>query len=406
MMHGTQKDALLGTDAGGTLIARRVRVRITAGPAAGVERVLELGSLIVGSSAGADIRVDDPLVSRTHVEISLVGAGVRVRDLHSTNGTFLGESRIDSAVVQPGVELRLGSVTRVELSAADVPALLAPSERTSFGKLVGESPPMRRLFAILERVAPSDVPLAIEGPEGTGKSLAASAVHEASGRRGAMVVVDLRQPGALRPSVAAAAGGTLVLESLDWAPHHAALELSAELDSAEREGLDVRTIVTSRVDLREAVERGTVPRDLFFRLATVRAFIPPLRERLEDLVPLSRALAHELTGDEADLDEAELSALRQADLGGNVRELRALIEEARVFRWAGSTAPAPLVSLDTLDVGDLAFGEAKERVVEAFEREYVRRLLEKHRHNLSKAADEGGISRNHLTALAKKHGLR
>lgn len=409
MSEYTQKDAHFGTDAGGALVTRRVRVRVTAGPAAGQERLLEAGSLIIGSSAGADIRIDDPRVSRTHLEISLVGAGVRVRDLHSTNGTFLGESRIDSAIVQPGVELRLGSTTRIALSAADVPAELAPSERTSFGRLVGESPAMRRLFAILERVAPTDVALAIEGEEGTGKSLAAAAVHEASRRRGAMVVVDLREawgPGSLAAPVASAAGGTLVLENLDWLPHHLAGELAAELDRAEHGGLDVRTIVTSRTDLRAAVERGSIPRDLFFRLATVRAFVPPLRERREDLVPLSRALARELTGESVDLDESELAALRAAELTGNVRELRALIEEARVLRWASSPEDRPVLDLEALAIEELAFREAKERVIEAFEREYVRRLLEKHGHNISKAADEGGVSRNHLTALAKKYGLR
>lgn len=414
MKLGTQKDAHLGTDAGGALVSRRIRVRVTAGPAMGEERLLEIGSLIIGSSAGADIRVDDPRVSRTHLEISIVGAGVRVRDLRSTNGTFLGESRIDGAIVQPGVELRLGSSTRVELTPADVPAQLAPSERGSFGALIGESPAMRRLFAILERVAPLDVPLAIEGEEGTGKSLAAAAVHAASGRRGAMVVFDLRggpSSGSLGAAFDAAAGGTLILEHLDWMPHALGLELIAELARAEREALDARTVVTSRSDLREGVERGTVARDVFFRLAAVRAFLPPLRDRREDLVPLSRALARELTGEMVELEASELAALRAADFPGNVRELRALIEEARVVRWSAvASAPSPdaspSVDLSALAVADLEFRDAKERVVDAFEREYVRRLLEKHRHNVSKAADEGGLSRNHLTALAKKHGLR
>jgi DNA-binding NtrC family response regulator len=141
----------------------------------------------------------------------------------------------------------------------------------------------------------------------------------------------------------------------------------------------------------------------------VRAFLPPLRERLEDLVPLSRALARELTGELVELEASELAALRAADFPGNVRELRALIEEARVVRWSAvASAPdvEPSVDLSALAATDLEFRDAKERVVDAFEREYVRRLLDKHRHNVSKAADEGGLSRNHLTALAKKHGLR
>ncbi len=407
----TQRDAdLLGTDAGGQLVTRRVRVRVTAGPAAGEERVLERGSLVVGSGASADLQIRDPRVSRAHVELALVGTGVRVRDVGSTNGTFLGEARVEALVVQPGVELRLGSETRLELSAADVPAPVLPSERTSFGRLTGASPAMRQLYTVLERVAPTDVPLSIEGEAGTGKSEAAQAVHEAS-RRSAERLETIELSGhvdhaALEHAFARARRGTLVLDHADSMSAATAQALAPLLDRVERGELDVRTIATSRSDLRAAVESGSLGRDLFFRLATVRAIIPPLRARLADLTMLVRALGLELTGEELALDSHELAALRSHDFPGNVRELRARMEEALVLRPAAAREAEPAAPFDSAALDGVAFHDAKERVVDAFEREYVRRLLDRHGGNLSRAADEAGLSRNHLTTLARKHGLR
>ncbi len=126
---GTSRTAgtgMLATDAGGRLVLRRVLVRVVSGSDRGAERTLEGGTLIVGSSPDAELVLHDPTVSRFHAELALVAEGVRVRDLGSTNGTFLGASRIEGAVVAAPAELRFGR-TRVELLAADVPAPEVPS---------------------------------------------------------------------------------------------------------------------------------------------------------------------------------------------------------------------------------------------------------------------------------------
>src|SRR5690606_34008702 len=143
--------------------------------------------------------------------------------------------------------------------------------------------------------------------------------------------------------------------------------------------------------------------------ATVRAVVPPLRARMEDLPLLVRSLGLELTGDELALDRHELAALRAHDFPGNVRELRARMEEALVLRPAAARASEPIAidpAAEAAALEGVAYHDAKERVVDAFEREYVRRLLERHGGNVSRAADEAGLSRNHLTTLARKHGLR
>ena len=405
------RTGLLGTDAGGQLVLRRVRVRVVSGQDAGREVLLEGGTLSIGTHADVELTLRDSTVSRYHAELALLGEGVRVRDLGSTNGTFVGTARIEGMVLVPPAELRVGR-TRIELLPADLPAPEAPGERTSFGPLVGQSPAMRRLFALLERVAQTDAPLVLEGETGTGKSLAARAVHEASPRKERpLLALDLgamADAAAVREAFVAARGGTLVLDRLDEAPAHIAEAVAAALDARERGQLDVRPIATSRSDLRARVESGALRRDLWFHLAAVRAQLPPLRERTEDVPLLVRALIAELGHPQLAIAPAELAPLRERAYQGNVRELRltlegALASRAPVTSGASQRPPGmpPLPPSATFD-----YRAAKEQVLDAFERAYVADLLAAHEGNVSRAAAAAGLDRNHLAKLAKKHGVR
>jgi DNA-binding NtrC family response regulator len=403
---------LLGTDGGGTHVVRPIVVRVSTGPQRGVEKRLEGGTLSIGSQAEADLVITDGTVSRYHAELALLPQGVRVKDLGSTNGTFLGDSRIESAIVQVGAEVRVGR-TRFEILEADVPAPELPSEATRFGRLVGSSAPMRRVFAQLERAAASTAPLWIFGESGTGKTEAARAVHEGSARAaGPFVIVDL-DPRLPPPSesalLASALGGTLVIERLDETTaslQDAALRLC---DQRERRGLDVRLVATSTRDPRQAVEQGLVRRDLFFHLGAVRVELPPLRDRLEDLPRLVDAIVTELGYAEVRLTSAELGALRGQELAGNVRELRRTIEETLLRARASRPSvppPPPIPGAHDEALVRMPFKEAKEKLLDAFEARYVEELLARAGGNVSRAADEAGIDRNHLARLAKKHGIR
>src|SRR5690606_2551224 len=128
----------LATDAGGNLVRRRAIVRIADGPQAGVEVELGREALVIGSGAKADLVVPDPRVSRLHVELSLGTQGVRVRDLGSRNGTFVGDARVGAIVVPFGTRVRIGRTT-LELRAADEAVALPLASRTRFGGLVGAS---------------------------------------------------------------------------------------------------------------------------------------------------------------------------------------------------------------------------------------------------------------------------
>lgn len=413
MSDGTQRmgpgTGMLATDAGGALVVRRVLVRVVSGPDRGAERVLEVGTMVLGSHPEADLPLSDSTVSRYHAELALLPEGVRVRDLRSTNGTFVADSRIEAAIVAPGSEIRVGR-TRVELLPADVPVPEAPSERVRFGRLVGASAAMRRAYAQLERVATSGGPVLIFGEAGVGKNEASRAVHEASERqRGPYVELDLRggiAPEAVDESFVRAHGGTIVLDHVDEAPAPIQDALATALDRRERGRYDARPIALARSDLRAAIESGQLRRDLWFALAAVRVEVPPLRDRREDLPRLVADLIASLGYPDVGLSAAELATLRSHDFPGNVRELRRMIEETLLTSERTSQPPLPADVAVTEDLVQLPFKEAKERLLDVFEKHYVESLLARHDGNVSRAATEAGVDRNHLARLAKKHGLR
>lgn len=399
----------LRTDDGGRLVVRRIKVRVVTGPERGTEVELEAGTLLVGSHPEADLVITDGTVSRYHAEFALLPDGVRVRDLKSTNGTFVGDSRIEAAVVKPGSEVRLGR-TRIEVLPADVPVPEAPSERVSFGRLVGAARPMRQLYGLLERISSSDAPVLIYGEPGVGKNEAARAVHEASVRNeGPYVELDLRGgigAHAIGEEMARAHGGTVVLDHVDEAPVAIQDALSMALDRRERGVIDVRPITLARTDLRDRVEAGALRRDLWFSLASLRVRVPPLRERREDLPRLIREIVRATGYPDVGLTAAELGTLRAHEFEGNVRELRRMIEQTLLRgERASYLPPAPDVQV-TEDLVQLPFKQAKEKLLDAFERRYIETLLSKHGGNVSRAAQEAGVDRNHLARLAKKHGLR
>lgn len=400
---------MLATDNGGALVVRRVLVRVVSGPDRGAERLLESGTLMCGSHPDADLMLSDTTVSRYHAELALLPEGVRVRDLRSTNGTFVGDSRIEAIIVAPGSEIRLGR-TRVELLPADVPLPEAPSERVRFGRLVGASAAMRRLYGQLERVAASTGPVLIFGEAGAGKNEAARAVHEASERRtGPLVELELRAgiaPQAVDEAFVRAHGGTIVIDHVDEAPSLLQDALATALDRRERGRYDSRPIALARTDLRERIESGALRRDLWFALAGVRVEVPPLRERLEDVPRLVADAIAALGYPDVGLSAAELGTLRAHSFPGNVRELRRMIEETLLTSERTSQPPSPRDVAVTDDLVQLPFKEAKERLLDVFEKHYVEHLLARHGGNVSRAAAEAGVDRNHLARLAKKHGVR
>jgi DNA-binding NtrC family response regulator len=402
----------------------------------------------VGAHAGCDLILEDPQVSRRHAEIAIVTDGIRIKDLGSTNGTWWQGSKVGEVVVPAGATVQFGG-TPVRISAGDAPSL-PPSDRDHFGAMAGKSVAMRELFAVLEMAGPSDATVLIEGESGTGKELCARAIHDASERKaGAFVVVDCSAiaenlvdshlfghvrgafTGADRERKGAfveASGGTLFLDELGELPLSAQAKLLRVLEAqtvqpvgADRPiTVDTRVVAATHRDLSRMVAAKEFRFDLFYRLAVVHVALPPLRERLEDLPHLIGTFYQRRGTEPGAIDGDNLERLRRHAWPGNVRELRNVLERA----WAMSGSPEPGRRIAAfrelrlwLDPGaaqassseivdtSLPFKDAKERWNDQFERRYVGMVFAHCANNVTRAAEQAGLSRRHFRELLYKHGI-
>jgi hypothetical protein len=159
-----------------------IRARVVSGPDARAAAEGRDGRLLIGSAETAGLRLSDPTVSRFHVELEATARGVRARDLGSTNGTWIGDTRVVEVILSRSTELGLGRMrVRVEVGA-DVHELPMFASSQLEG-LVGGSSVMRAFFDRLARAAATHSTVLLLGESGTGKELAARAVHAASPRR-------------------------------------------------------------------------------------------------------------------------------------------------------------------------------------------------------------------------------
>ncbi len=341
---------------------------------------------------------------------------------------------------------------------------LQPSERLAeepprlgHGKsLVGSSPAMCELLAVLERAARSSANVLIRGESGTGKELAARSIHDRGARaeapfiavncgalpdqlleselfgyeKGAFTGAVQHKPG----RVALAEGGTLLLDEIGDVSPTVQVKLLRLLQEKQYEPLgatatraaNVRFIAATHQDLEQLVERGDFREDLYYRLNVVPIWMPPLREHPSDIPPLAAAfaerLAHENGRPALTLGEDALGALVAHDWPGNVRELQNFVERLVVFcdhgtvtaadvrrelersprpRLAGpvSSRPTPVSPAEPTDTRGLA-----DRRLDA-ERAAILEALERARGNRTQAARLLGISRRTLYKRLDALGL-
>ncbi len=308
-----------------------------------------------------------------------------------------------------------------------------------FGDLLGDSPPMRRIFDLIARVAPTRSPVLVTGETGTGKELIARAIHARSPRAARLFVPvncaaipsDLLESelfGHVRGAFsgahadregrfASADGGTIFLDEIgEMEPRLQAKLLRAlqegviePVGSNRRLRVDVRVVSSTNRDLERALRDGGFREDLYYRLNVFRIEAPPLRERASDVPVLAAAFLAEL-GRELGKGPLSLSAEAAAALcgyawPGNVRELRNLMERAAVLA-SGSEVSGDLArSLLPADAVELAEPLELEPAVAAAERRAILRALAATHDNKAEAAARLGIGERTLWTKLKKHGL-
>ena len=410
----------------------------------GGQFTIDVDPLVIGRDPGAAVVLADAEVSAFHCELRAVSEGVLVKDLGSTNGTFLGSVRVREAIVSIPTELMAGRSRVLIEPQAKRRVEVGFSDR--FGRLVGGSPKMRRLFGILEKVADTPLSVLIVGETGTGKELVAKAVHEASARKGApFVVVDCgsipptlaesilfgHEKGAFtgaterrKGALAEADGGTLFLDELGELPMELQPKLLRALSekqikrvgSGAFEPIDVRVLAATRRDLGAEMNAGRFRSDLFFRIAQVRLELPALRDRLVDLPLLvedvcgrvgrpqhvqtvlawieQRMASHDWPGNVRELVNVASVAATLADEPGAIDDVLTLARDEAL-------AEPPRVSEEP----GTGFTDAKRAAVGAFEREYFSSLAKRCKGNVSEMARQSGMERHHVRAYLRKYGI-
>ncbi len=405
----------------------------------------------VGKSPTCELCLDDPGVSRRHASLELREDGVRLVDLSSTNGTWVNGLRAHDVTLRGDEFIQFGPA-RVRVNHGPAVAAATISSAARFGKLIGASEGMRRLYLLLERLAASSVPLLIEGETGTGKEVVAESLHDAGPRANkAFVVFDCttvpvnllesalfgHERGAFTGATGTRQGvfeqahdGTLFIDEigeLDIALQ-ARLLRAIERQEVQRVGaaswtkVDVRVMSATRRDLDREIQAGRFRDDLFFRLAVARIELPPLRSRVGDVELLSRYFWRQNGGPDAELTSELLGRLESYDWPGNVRQLanvvaqRIALGDLAPADFAGrdrtlsasSAASSPADRTSSRDVVDdviadaLPFQVARERVLTDFELRYTEAILAAHGGNVSRAAAASGIARRYFYVLRSR----
>ncbi|MBX2800320.1 MAG: sigma-54 dependent transcriptional regulator [Myxococcales bacterium] len=314
--------------------------------------------------------------------------------------------------------------------------------------IVGNTPQMREVFRIIDKVAPSPTTILVTGESGTGKELVARSIHERSDRReGPFIQVNCGaipetlfeaelfgyEKGAFTGAVTSkpgrfelADGGTLFLDEVGELPRDMQVKLLRALQERriDRVGgvqeieVDVRIVAATNANLEKSVEDNTFRQDLFYRLSVFPIALPPLRDRVEDIPMLVEHFLErfntKLDKDVHTVSPDALAALMASSWPGNIRELENLMERSVLLaetevigvedlpglRGGGTFPPRP----DELD--DLGLKEYVRVHTARLERARIQRVLEAEDGNVTRAARRLGISRKSLQTKMKEYGLR
>jgi DNA-binding NtrC family response regulator len=408
-------------------------------------KTIEIGPdpVVIGRDSSCAVVLEDKEVSAVHAELCAVTEGVRVRDLGSTNGVIVGAVRVQEATLVASTSITLGQSVLQYVAKNKV--RLDVGYSSGFGDLVGVSPRMRRVFQVLERVAPTELSVLISGETGTGKELVARGLHTASRRadrpfvtvdcgsippslaesilfgheKGSFTGANERRKGALSE----ADGGTLFLDELG----ELAVDLQPKLLRALSEGqvkrvgasafekIDVRVVAATRRDLGAEMNTGRFRSDLFFRVAQVRVELPPLRDRLEDVPAIVQSVCQRLGKPErvAIVNDWLGAHMPSRHWPGNVRELvnvvsviAALADDTSAIEEVLTITPGETLSSSWEgERSTTPYGNARQHALRDFEVAYFSELARACNGNVSEMARRAGMERHHVRAFLRKHAI-
>jgi DNA-binding NtrC family response regulator len=325
-----------------------------------------------------------------------------------------------------------------------------------FPALIGAGPAMQRLQSLIGKVAGTSATVLITGESGTGKELVAWAIHSHSPRKDKSFIpincsaipesiIETELFGHLRGSftgahkdkkglVEEANQGTLFLDELG----DLSLAMQVKLLRLIQEGeykvigsnsirkVDIRFIAATNQNLPEKIKKGEFREDLYYRLNVINITLPPLRERTEDIPVLARHFLqkYNVIHDKklTVISREAMDYLVRREWPGNVRELENTMERGVIMAASStlqeddlavsdhmpcpiSSPPPPVPAVLTGDIFAMPFKEAKDKLLEEFEAEYISKVLAKHAGNVSQAARESGVKRQYLHRLMREKHL-
>ncbi len=317
-----------------------------------------------------------------------------------------------------------------------------------FDNIVGTSLEMKKIFEMIKKISYSNANILISGESGVGKELVARSVHKHSLRRnhpiipincgalpeqlfeselfgyekGAFTGAFQSKPGL----VELANGGTLFLDEICEMPQNLQVKLLRTLEERKirRIGGQMERLVNIRVvsatnrNLDSAIEKGLLREDFFYRINTIQIQIPPLRERKEDIPSLIKyfldALERKYNRGIKNINNNAFGLLRNHQWPGNVRELQNVIERTYYLASPPEILPRDLPSYlakstfedSNMEIENLPYRVAKEKVLQRFEKDYLKTQLSKNEWNITQTADACGIDRRTIHRLLKKYKLK
>ena len=308
----------------------------------------------------------------------------------------------------------------------------ASTQETS---MIGESPKMQEVFSLIQKVGPTDANVLILGENGTGKELVAKALHHFSRRQNApFMQVDLgaisetlfeselfgHVKGAFTDAREDRAGrfemahtGTLFLDEVGNLPFHLQAKLLTALQSRrvtrvgshQAKEVDIRLLCATNMPLYSMVKENSFRQDLLYRINTVEITLPPLRERSSDIPLLLEYFLGIYTEKYQSMplrvSKGHIERMQAYRWPGNVRELQHVIERAVIM--GDPEILIPISREEPQEVGSEAVSTSVN--LEDMEKEAIRRAIEKHQGNISKAAKELGLGRTTLYRKLEKYGL-